>query len=91
MFSFAPNWPNEARFPSYPWFYSRDIPKITGTGAECRLECNGLRRQKLSKYLTQTFMSHCYEMLCQQVPLSGYAEWPKVADAVIEAEFRVEE
>jgi hypothetical protein len=37
MLSFAPNWPNEARFPSYPWFYSRDIPKITGTGAECRL------------------------------------------------------
>jgi len=24
-------------------------------------------------------------MLCQQVTLSGYAEWPKVADAVIEA------
>src|SRR5262249_44942964 len=30
-------------------------------------------------------MSHCYEMICQQVTLSGYAEWPKVADAVIEA------
>jgi hypothetical protein len=30
-------------------------------------------------------MSHCNEMLCQQVTLSGYAEWPKVADAVIEA------
>ena len=25
-------------------------------------------------------------MICQQVPLSGDAEWPKVADAVIEAE-----
>ena len=25
-------------------------------------------------------------MICQQVTLSGYAEWPKVADAVIEAE-----
>jgi hypothetical protein len=24
-------------------------------------------------------------MICQQVTLSGYAEWPKVADAVIEA------
>src|SRR4029450_7238272 len=24
-------------------------------------------------------------MLCQQVTLSGYAEWPQVADAVIEA------
>ena len=40
----------------------------------------------MSKYLTQTFMSHCNEMICQQVTLSGYAEWPKVADAVIKAE-----
>jgi hypothetical protein len=39
----------------------------------------------LLKYLTQTFMSHCKEMICQPVTLSGYAEWPKVADAVIEA------
>ena len=31
-------------------------------------------------------MSHCNEMICQPVTLSGYAEWPKVADAVIEAE-----
>src|SRR5712691_11505659 len=30
-------------------------------------------------------MSHCNELLCQQVTLSGYAEWPKVADAMIEA------
>ena len=30
-------------------------------------------------------MSHCNEMICQHVTLSGYAEWPKVADAVIEA------
>src|SRR5712671_5612192 len=30
-------------------------------------------------------MSHCNAMICQQVTLSGYAEWPKVADAVIEA------
>ena len=27
-------------------------------------------------------------MICQQVTLSGDAEWPKVADAVIEADFR---
>src|SRR4030095_3500109 len=43
-------------------------------------------RAGLSKYLTQTFMSHGNEMICQPVTLSGYAEWPKVADAVIEAE-----
>jgi len=30
-------------------------------------------------------MSHGNEMICQHVTLSGYAEWPKVADAVIEA------
>jgi hypothetical protein len=30
-------------------------------------------------------MSRCYEMICQPVTLSGYAEWPKVADAVIKA------
>src|SRR4030095_3406613 len=42
-------------------------------------------RAGLSKYLTQTFMSHGNEMICQPVTLSGYAEWPKVADAVIEA------
>jgi hypothetical protein len=50
------------------------------------LEFNGLQRQKLSKHLAQTFMSHGNEMICQPVTLSGYAEWPKVADAVIEAE-----
>jgi hypothetical protein len=27
-------------------------------------------------------------MICQQVTLSGSAEWPKVADAVIEADTR---
>ena len=27
------------------------------------------------------------EMICYQVTLSGSAEWPKVADAVIEAAF----
>jgi len=42
-------------------------------------------RQKLSKSLTQTFMSPYNEMLCQPVTVSGDAEWPKVADAVIEA------
>ena len=30
-------------------------------------------------------MSDGNEMICQPVTLSGYAEWPKVADAVIEA------
>src|SRR5437870_1763100 len=30
-------------------------------------------------------MSHCNAMICQHVTLSGYAERPKVADAVIEA------
>jgi hypothetical protein len=39
----------------------------------------------LSKYLTQTFTAHCNEMRCQPLTLSGYAESPKVADAVIEA------
>ena len=31
-------------------------------------------------------MAPCHAMLCHQVTLSGDAEWPKVADAVIEAE-----
>ena len=30
-------------------------------------------------------MVHCSAMICQSVTLSGDAEWPKVADAVIEA------
>jgi hypothetical protein len=42
--------------------------------------------EKLSKYLTQTFTAHCNAMICQQVTLLGDAEWPKVADAVIEAQ-----
>src|SRR6266581_9312354 len=45
----------------------------------------GCGDEKLSKYLTQTFMAHCSAMICHQVTLSGDAEWPKVADAVIEA------
>ena len=45
----------------------------------------GCDDEKLSKYLTHTFMAHCHTMMCQQVTLSGAAEWPKVADAVIEA------
>ena len=45
----------------------------------------GCADEKLSKYLTQAFMAHCNTMICQQVTLSGEAEWPKVADAVIEA------
>jgi hypothetical protein len=28
-------------------------------------------------------------MICQPVTLSGYAEWPKVADAVIEANLTI--
>src|SRR5947209_18214031 len=47
----------------------------------------GCGDEKLSKYLTQTFTAHCNAMICQQVTLSGDAEWPKVADAVIEALF----
>src|SRR5207244_2556093 len=45
--------------------------------------------EKLSKYLTQTFTAHCNAMICQQVTLLGDAEWPKVADAVIEAELSI--
>ena len=45
----------------------------------------GCGDEKLPKYLTQTFTAHCNAMICQQVTLSGDAEWPKVADAVIEA------
>src|SRR5882762_9429496 len=45
----------------------------------------GCGDEKLSKYLTQTFTAHCNAMICQQVTLSGDAEWLKVADAVIEA------
>ena len=48
----------------------------------------GCGDEKLSKYLTQTFTAHCNAMICQQVMLSGDAEWPKVADAVIEADHR---
>src|SRR6266446_7961021 len=47
----------------------------------------GCGDEKLSKYLTQTFIAHCNAMICQQVTLSGDAEWPKVADAVIEAQW----
>ena len=46
----------------------------------------GCGDDKLSKYLTQTFIAHCNAMICQQVTLSGDAEWPKVADAVIKAQ-----
>jgi hypothetical protein len=45
----------------------------------------GCGDEELSKYLTQTFTAHCNALICQQVTLSGDAEWPKVADAVIEA------
>src|SRR5215467_9593397 len=50
-----------------------------------------LRPHLLSKYLTQTFMSHGNEMICQHVTLSGYAEWPKVANAVIEASNHIQD
>ena len=40
---------------------------------------------KAVKILDKTFMAHCNVMIDQQVTLSGDAEWPKVADAVIEA------
>jgi Protein of unknown function (DUF2958) len=46
----------------------------------------GCSEKKLSKNLTQTFMAYCNVMICQQATLSGEAERPKVADAVIEAE-----
>src|SRR6266702_7661969 len=49
----------------------------------------GCGDEKLSKCLTQTFTAHCNAMICQQVTLSGDAEWPKVADAVIEADFLI--
>src|SRR5215831_6345297 len=42
--------------------------------------------KKLSKYLTWIFRAHGNAMIYQQVTLSGDAEWPKVADAVIEAQ-----
>src|SRR2546425_12434815 len=47
----------------------------------------GCGDEKLSKSLTQTFTAHCNALICQQVTLSGDAEWPTVADAVIEADF----
>src|SRR6266853_1589464 len=50
----------------------------------------GCGDEKLSKYLTQTFTAHCNAMICQQVTLLGDAEWPKVADAVIEAKIDIE-
>jgi hypothetical protein len=47
----------------------------------------GCSEKKLSKNLTQTFMAYGNVMICQQATLSGEAERPKVADAVIEADF----
>ena len=40
---------------------------------------------QIIQVLLHAFMAHCNTMICQQVTLSGEAEWPKVADAVIEA------
>ena len=48
----------------------------------------GCSEKKLSKNLTQTFMAYGNVMICQQATLSGEAERPKVADAVIEAHAR---
>ena len=45
----------------------------------------GCSEKKLPKNSTQTFMAYCNVMICQQATLSGEAERPKVADAVIEA------
>ena len=45
----------------------------------------GCSEKKLSKNSTQTFMAYCNVMICQQAALSGEAERPKVADAMIEA------
>ena len=44
-------------------------------------------RRKLSKCLTQTFLVSCNVMICHPATLSGEAERPKVAGAVIEAAF----
>ena len=40
---------------------------------------------KIVKTLDTILMAHCSAMICQLVTVSGDAEWPKVADAVIEA------
>ena len=36
-------------------------------------------------------MAPCHAMICHQVTLSGDAEWPKVADAMIEASLRLDD
>jgi len=51
----------------------------------------GCSEKKLSKNLTQIFMVYCNVMICQQATLSGEAERPKVADAVIEAALSIDE
>jgi hypothetical protein len=40
---------------------------------------------KIVKTLDTNLHGSLQSMICQQVTLSGDAEWPKVADAVIEA------
>ena len=42
---------------------------------------------KIVKILDTNLHGSLQSMICQQVTLSGDAEWPKVADAVIEADF----
>ena len=41
---------------------------------------------KIVKTLDTNLHGSLQSMICQQVTLSGDAEWPKVADAVIEAD-----
>ena len=41
---------------------------------------------KIVKTLDTNLHGSLQSMICQQVTLSGDAEWPKVADAVIEAQ-----
>ena len=43
---------------------------------------------KIVKTLDTNLHGSLQSMICQQVTLSGDAEWPKVADAVIEAPLR---
>ena len=35
----------KGQFLGYSWFSTRDIPKITGTGAECRVQSHILERK----------------------------------------------
>ena len=57
-----------------------------------RLSVIGIQRVAATKIVTildTNLHGLLHTMICQQVTLSGDAEWPKVADAVIEAHFSV--